>query len=99
MASATVPSMWKLFLTFLKLGFTAFGGPAMPVEIRNEIVDRKQWMEGIRFDAGLALCQVIPGAIIMQLAAYIGLKLKGIRGSIVAFIAFGFPSFFIMVGL
>ena len=99
MASASVPSMWKLFLTFLKLGFTAFGGPAMQVEIRKEIVDRKQWMEGIRFDAGLALCQVIPGAIIMQLAAYIGLKLKGIKGSIVTFIAFGLPSILIIIGL
>ena len=93
------PSFSQLFLTFLKLGFTAFGGPAMPVEIRKEIVDRKQWMEGIRFDAGLALCQVIPGAIIMQLAAYIGLKLKGIRGSIVTFMAFGLPSFLIMICL
>jgi chromate transporter len=99
MANASAPSMGKLFLTFLKLGFTAFGGPAMPVEIRKEIVDRKQWMEGIRFDAGLALCQVIPGAIIMQLAAYIGLKLRGIRGSMVTFIAFGLPSFLIMIGL
>lgn len=93
------PSYGQLFLTFLKLGFTAFGGPAMPVEIRKEIVDRRRWMEGIPFDAGLALCQVIPGAIIMQLAAYIGLKLKGIKGSIVCFIAFGLPSFLIMLGL
>src|SRR5664279_124886 len=99
MANNSVPSMGKLFLTFLKLGFTAFGGPAMQVEIRKEIVDRKQWMEGIRFDAGLALCQVIPGAIIMQLAAYIGLKLKGIKGSIVTFIAFGLPSILIIIGL
>jgi chromate transporter len=99
MANASVPSMGKLFLTFLKLGFTAFGGPAMPVEIRKEIVDRKKWMEGIRFDAGLALCQVIPGAIIMQLAAYIGLKLRGIKGSIISFSAFGLPSFIIMIGL
>jgi chromate transporter len=93
------PSYNELILTFLKLGFTAFGGPAMQVQIRKEIVDRKQWMEGIRFDAGLALCQVIPGAIIMQLAAYIGLKLKGKKGSVITFIAFGLPSFLIMIGL
>jgi len=99
MADAAVPANGKLFLTFLKLGFTAFGGPAMPVYLRKEIVDRKHWMDGRSFDAGLALCQVIPGAIIMQLSAYVGLKLKGIWGALLCFFAFGFPSFLIILGL
>jgi len=99
MTDAVVPTNRKLFLTFLKLGFTAFGGPAMPVILRKEIVDRKQWMDGQSFDAGLALSQVIPGAIIMQLSAYVGLKLKGIWGALLCFFAFGFPSFLIMLGL
>jgi chromate transporter len=99
MANAVGPTNVKLFLTFLKLGFTAFGGPAMPVHIRKDIVDRRHWMDGHSFDAGLALCQVIPGAIIMQLSAYIGLKLQGIRGALICFFAFGFPSFLIMLGL
>jgi chromate transporter len=99
MENVAGPSILKLLLTFLKLGFTAFGGPAMPVYLREEIVDRKQWMDGQNFDAGLALCQVIPGAIIMQLSAYVGLKLKGIWGALLCFLAFGFPSFLIMLGL
>ncbi len=41
MADVVVPTNSKLFLTFLKLGFTAFGGPAMPVYLRKEIVVRK----------------------------------------------------------
>ena len=99
MADEVVPTNSKLFLTFLKLGFTAFGGPAMPVYLRKEIVDRKHWMDGQSFDAGLALSQVIPGATIMQLSTYIGLKLKGIWGALLCFFAFGFPSFLIMLGL
>ena len=99
MADAVVPTNGKLFLTFLKLGFTAFGGPAMPVYLRKEIVDHKQWMDGQSFDAGLALSQVIPGATIMQLSTYVGLKLKGIWGALLCFFAFGFPSFLIMLGL
>jgi len=99
MADAVVPTNGKLFLTFLKLGFTAFGGPAMPVYLRKEIVDRKKWMNGQSFDAGLALSQVIPGATIMQLSTYIGLKLKGIWGALLCYFAFGFPSFLIMLGL
>src|ERR1035437_3125325 len=90
------PSYTDLFLSFFWIGLTAFGGLAMTAHIRKHVVDKRKWMEGNTFDSGLALCQIIPGAIVMQLAAYIGLKLKGLRGAIVCFIAFGFPAFLIM---
>jgi chromate transporter len=85
-----------LFRSFFWIGLTAFGGLAMTAHVRKHIVDKKGWLDGNTFDSGLALCQVIPGAIVMQLAAYIGLKLKGIRGSVVCFVGFGFPAFLIM---
>jgi chromate transporter len=87
----------ELFRSFFWIGLTAFGGLAMTAHVRKHIVDKKEWMEGDTFDAGLALCQVIPGAIVMQLAAYIGLKLKGIKGSLVCFVGFGLPAFLIML--
>jgi chromate transporter len=90
------PSYTDLFRSFFWMGLTAFGGVAMSAHVRKHIVDKKQWLDANTFDSGLALCQVIPGAIIMQLAAYIGLKLKGIRGAIVCFIGFGLPAFLIM---
>jgi chromate transporter len=90
------PSYIDLFLTFFLMGLTAFGGLAMFAHVRRHIVDKKGWLDGNTFDSGLALCQVIPGAIIMQLVAYIGLKLKGVRGALVCFVAFGFPAFLIM---
>jgi len=90
------PSYFDLFLSFLWIGLTGFGGLAMTAHIRKHIVDRRKWMDAHTFDAGLALCQVIPGAIVMQLAAYIGLKLKGLRGSIICFVGFGLPAFLIM---
>jgi chromate transporter len=90
------PSYTNLFCTFFWLGLTAFGGVAMSAHIRKHIVDKKNWLDANTFDSGFALCQVIPGAIIMQLAAYIGLKLKGTKGSIVSFIGFGLPAFLIM---
>jgi chromate transporter len=91
------PSYRSLFLAFFQIGLSAFGGLAMSAHIRKSIVDKLKWMDGDSFDTGLALCQVIPGAIVMQLAAYIGLKLKGIRGAIVSFIGFGLPAFLIML--
>ncbi len=90
------PSLTDLFRSFFWIGLTAFGGLAMTAHIRKHIVDKKKWLDANTFDSGLALCQVIPGAIVMQLAAYIGLKLKGIRGAVVSFIGFGFPAFLIM---
>jgi chromate transporter len=90
------PSYIDLFLSFFWMGLTAFGGLAMFAHVRKHIVDKKKWMDAQTFDSGLALCQIIPGAIIMQLAAYIGLKLRGIKGAIVCFIGFGLPAFLIM---
>jgi len=90
------PSWFELFLSFFWIGLTGFGGLAMTAHIRKHIVDKRNWLDANTFDSGLALCQVIPGAIVMQLAAYIGLKLKGIRGAVVSFIGFGLPAFLIM---
>lgn len=71
----------------------------MFAHVRKHIVDKKGWLDGSTFDSGLALCQVIPGAIIMQLVTYIGLKIRGIRGAIVCFVGFGLPAFLIMLVL
>ena len=93
------PTYSELFLSLLWIGFTAFGGAAMSVQLRKYFVDKKKWMDGSSFDSGLALCQVIPGAIVMQLVAYIGLKVKGIRGAVVCFVGFGLPAFLLMLAL
>ena len=90
------PSYFELFLSFFWIGLTGFGGLAMTAHIRKHIVDTRKWLDGSTFDSGLALCQLIPGAIVMQLSAYIGLKLKGVRGAIVSFVGFGLPAFLIM---
>jgi chromate transporter len=91
------PSYFELFLSFFWIGLTGFGGLAMTAHIRRHIVDKRKWMDPHTFDSGLALCQIIPGAIVMQLAAFIGLKVKGIRGSVVSFVGFGLPAFLIML--
>lgn len=89
-------SYFDLFRTFFWIGLTGFGGMAMTAHIRRHIVEKRCWLTGDTFDAGLALCQLIPGAIVMQLVAYIGLKLKGTKGAIVSFLGFGLPAFLVM---
>ncbi len=68
----------------------------MTAQDRKYIVDKKHWLDEKTFGSGLALCQIIPGAIIMQLSVYIGLKLKGTSGSLACIIGFGIPAFLIM---
>ena len=96
---ATNMSSGWLFLSFLRLGLTAFGGPAMVAYIRDLAVKRKQWLSQESFEDGAALCQSIPGATAMQTAAYVGLRAGGPLGALAAFVGFGLPAFVLMVGL
>jgi chromate transporter len=87
----------ELFLSFLRLGVTAFGGPAIIPYIADFTVNRKKWLDQETLKKGLVLCQSLPGATGMQLTAYIGLKKRGIPGALLSFIGFGLPAFLLMV--
>ncbi len=93
----TSPDLKEIFKTFLYLGLTAFGGLLMIVNINKKIVKDKQWFSDREFMEGLALCQTIPGATIIQLCSYIGLKLRGISGSAVSLVGFMTPSFLFII--
>jgi len=95
--SASPPSLKQLFLTFARLGLTAFGGPSMIAYIRRISVDQKHWMDTETFDDSVALCQMIPGATAMQVTASVGLKIRGGLGAAVCFIGFGLPAFLLMM--
>lgn len=93
------PSLPSLFLSFLRLGITAFGGPAMIAYIRKMAVGGEKWLDGESFQDGVALCQTIPGATAMQMAAYVGLRARGVRGAVASYLGFGLPAFLLMLGL
>ena len=93
------PTGWRLFLAFLRLGLTAFGGPAMVAYIRELAVKKKGWLADESFQDGVALCQSIPGATAMQTAAYVGLRAGGPWGALAAFVGFGLPAFALMLVL
>lgn len=95
----SVPSLVQLFVSFLRLGATSFGGPAMIAYIRKMAVEQKQWLNEEIFRDGVALCQTIPGATAMQMAAYVGLRIRRVAGAAVSFIGFGLPAFLFMMTL
>lgn len=93
------PSLVQIFFQFLRLGLTAFGGPAMVPYIRAMAVDREKWVSEETFRLGMAVTQVIPGATAMQVAAYVGLRTRGGPGAAAAYLGFGLPAFLLMLGL
>jgi len=88
-----------LFAAFLRLGLTGFGGPAMISYIREMSVRRRRWLAPEAFAQGIPLCQSIPGATAMQVAAYVGLRAGGPWGALAAYVGFGLPAFGLMAAL
>ena len=93
------PSLPAVFWAFLRLGLTAFGGPAMVAYIGEMAVTRNEWLSRQSFREGVAVAQTIPGATAMQTAAYVGLRLRGMVGAAAAYIGFGLPAFCLMAAL
>lgn len=93
------PTLRDLFLTFLRLGATAFGGPAMLPVVRAMVVERKGWMDEATFRSGVALCQAVPGATVMQVASYVGLRQRGTPGMLAGFFGFTLPAFLMITAL
>jgi len=92
-----MPPLSLLFKRFLKLGATAYGGPAMSGQIKQAVVSDYGWIKEQEFLQGIALCQLIPGATNVQLVTYIGYRLRGIWGALFSAIAFTLPAFIFMV--
>lgn len=99
LSTSSTPSLLSIFLGFLRLGCSAFGGPAMVPYIRDLAVERKKWCEEDEFRVGIALTQVLPGATAMQVAAWAGLRARGVSGALVAYLGFGLPAFGLMLVL
>ena len=94
-----MPSLISLFLRIIKLGATAYGGPAMIGQIKETVVNRYGWVKEGEFMRGVALCQLIPGATMVQIVTYIGYRVRGILGALVAAVAFVLPAFIVLLVL
>ncbi|HSB77221.1 MAG TPA: chromate transporter [Candidatus Methylomirabilis sp.] len=92
-------SLGRLFLAFLRLGATAYGGPAMMAHLKGDLVGKRRWLSDQEFKEGMALCQVIPGATMVQMCTYTGYRLRSIRGALMAAVGFVLPAFLTMTVL
>ena len=86
-----------LFLTFLKIGaFTFGGGYAMIPIIEDEVTKKRKWISEMEILDVIAISETTPGPIAVNAATYVGYKVSGILGSIVATIGLAIPSFTII---
>ncbi|MEI9476104.1 MAG: chromate efflux transporter [Deltaproteobacteria bacterium] len=92
-------SLTELFVRVLKLGATAYGGPGMISHIKEMAVNEKGWVKEGEFMRGLALCQLIPGATMVQIVTYIGYRVRGVWGALTAAVAFVLPAFIALLVL
>ena len=86
-----------LFLTFMKVGlFTFGGGYAMIPIIEEEVTKKRKWISEIEILDIIAISETTPGPIAVNTATYVGYKVAGIWGSIIATLGLTIPSFAII---
>lgn len=90
---------FKLFTTFFKIGLFNFGGGyAMIAFIQNEIVQKHAWLTTAQFTDMVAISQVTPGPVGINMATYTGqLVTDCFGGALVATVAVCLPSFVLMI--
>ena len=94
------PSFGAALRFWFKLGCISFGGTATHIAImHSELVEKRRWISNGRFLHALSHCMILPGPEAQQLAIYIGWKLHGKRGGIVAGTLFVLPSMFVLLAL
>src|SRR5258705_6771743 len=94
------PTFREALRFWFKLGWISFGGTAAHIAImHDELIQKKRWISNRKFLHALSHCMVLPGPEAQQLASYIGWKLHGKRGGIVAGTLFVLPSMFVLLAL
>ena len=93
-------SAWQVFLIFLRLGLTSFGGPVAHLGyFRHEFVERRRWLSEAAYADLVALCQFLPGPASSQVGLALGLSRAGYAGAFAAWAGVTLPSALALIGL
>ena len=86
-------SVLEVFVVFLRLGLTSFGGPVAHLGyFRQEIVVRRGWLDEAAYADLVALCQFLPGPASSQVGIALGIRRAGLPGGFAAWLGFTAPS-------
>ena len=90
--------LWRLFISFLKIGaFTFGGGYAMVPLIEREVIDNRGWVQREDFLDLLTIAQSAPGPIALNTAVFVGYRIAGIWGALSSLLGIVIPSFAIIL--
>ena len=97
---ASMNQYWELFIIFFRIGaFTIGGGYAMVPLIEDEIVAKRKWIKSEDFLDLLAIAQSSPGILAVNIAIFVGYRLKGMKGSLVTSLGAILPSFLMILAI
>ncbi len=94
------PSFAEATRVFARIGILSFGGPAAQIALMHrELVEERPWLSERDYLNALSFCMLLPGPEAMQLATYMGWKLHGLRGGLMAGLLFVLPGAAVVLGL
>ena len=93
-ANAEAVSIWEIFLEFLIIGATSFGG-VVPY-LRGSLVTKRHWVDDKEFVEMLSISQSLPGLNATNMAVLVGEKLRGAVGSIAGIVGICLPGGLLM---
>jgi len=99
-SSRSASSRTEAFKVWLRIGLLSFGGPAAQIALMHrEVVDKKGWLSEQQYLNALSFCMLLPGPEAMQLATYVGWRLHGTLGGLLAGLLFVLPGAIVVLAL
>ncbi len=97
---STEPAFSDAFKVWGRIGVLSFGGPAAQIALMHrEIVEEKGWVTEKQYLNALSFCMLLPGPEAMQLATYVGWRIHGVWGGLLAGLLFVLPGAFVVLAL
>ncbi len=91
-ADSPTPTFAEAARVWWRIGWLSFGGPTAQIALMHRVlVNERGWLREAEFLDALGFCMLLPGPEAMQLATYAGWKLHGVRGGLLAGLAFVLP--------
>ena len=95
----TEPNFAAATAVWARIGALSFGGPAAQIGLMHRIiVAEKRWLDEKQFMNALSFCMLLPGPEAMQLATYVGWRLHGVLGGLIAGLLFVLPGALVILG-
>ena len=96
----TPPTLTEMTRVFARIGCLSFGGPAGQIALMHkELVEDRGWVDEERYLRALNFCHLLPGPEAQQLATWIGWRLHGLKGGLIAGMLFVLPGAAVILGL